>query len=478
MDRAIFCANLTLYFFSSIPMAKKPRTFVPRALLYNDGGFDVSADGKTLCACAEYWLPDGVENAMDLLYPDNDDDDDEEEEDDSVDEAVIDQHFPSEETGGTTTPIEHPTMTNTLNHTPDADSSAPKNTNTPSQDQAPDGSHPAPSGGAPIVDTAATGGSASVWASPPRLGSSVAVPPPNPASIASIPPSAVIGSILGSSAGRAFPLTPETPPPSAILGANWTLSPPSPPGRRFAGGLTRVPLTDHQGISSSLSSRSNNNNIYRLQHQSSQQHQSNNDNHATGTLTPTSNRTSRVPPPPPPPGMQRGTTQEAAFTIMTRTLEGSHSTNGRFVPHVVTISLDTSPVESDALSSASPPTTSTTCSRTTTRRRLGQLLEACPLDGAKASAVTCVKFSPSTNFCLIGYGVREPLVEHNGTQYHPVTALYRVRGGMTHVSTMLSADDDVNIARFHPDSGYGFVYGTKQGRVRVLSPRPWNFYNC
>jgi hypothetical protein len=112
------------------------------------------------------------------------------------------------------------------------------------------------------------------------------------------------------------------------------------------------------------------------------------------------------------------------------------------------------------------------------RPRLGQLLEACPLDGAKASAVTCVKFSPSTDFCLIGYGVREPLVEPNGTQYHPVTALYRVRGGMAHVSTMLSGDDDVNIARFHPDSGYGFVYGTKQGRVRVLSPRPWNYYNC
>jgi activator-of-BECN1-regulated-autophagy protein 1 len=49
---------------------------------------------------------------------------------------------------------------------------------------------------------------------------------------------------------------------------------------------------------------------------------------------------------------------------------------------------------------------------------------------------------------------------------------------MTHVSTMLSGDDDVNIARFHPESGHGFVYGTKQGRVRVLSPQPWNYYNC
>jgi hypothetical protein len=170
------------------------------------------------------------------------------------------------------------------------------------------------------------------------------------------------------------------------------------------------------------------------------------------------------------------------------------SRHGRYVPHVVTISLDTTPVWNDFVvpgrnnSSQSTTTTTNTSHNTLTikplsrklRPRLGQLLEACPLDGAKASAVTCVKFSPSTNFCLIGYGVREPLVEvgSGNHQYHPVTALYRVQGGMTHVSTMLSGDDDVNIARFHPDSGYGFVYGTKQGRVRVLSPRPWNYYNC
>ena len=52
----------------------QPRNFVPRALLYNDGGFDVSPDGKTLCACAEYWLPEGVDNATDLLHPPERDD--------------------------------------------------------------------------------------------------------------------------------------------------------------------------------------------------------------------------------------------------------------------------------------------------------------------------------------------------------------------------------------------------------------------
>mmetsp|Transcript_21221 Transcript_21221/g.25575 ORF Transcript_21221/g.25575 Transcript_21221/m.25575 type:complete len:175 (+) Transcript_21221:55-579(+) len=148
---------------------------------------------------------------------------------------------------------------------------------------------------------------------------------------------------------------------------------------------------------------------------------------------------------------------------------------GRYVPHVVTVSLDTTPLTPMGGSGVQGRVSPVAKGHSP---RLGQLLEACPLDGTKASGVTCVKFSPSADFCLLGYGVREPQSSIDGeNQLHPVTALYRVRGGMTHVSTMLSGDDDVNIARFHPDSGYGFVYGTKQGRVRVLSPRPWNYYD-
>merc|ERR1712151_1258313 len=47
------------------------RTLVSRALLYNDGGFDVSPDGTKLCACAEYWLPNNVTCATDLFPKDD-----------------------------------------------------------------------------------------------------------------------------------------------------------------------------------------------------------------------------------------------------------------------------------------------------------------------------------------------------------------------------------------------------------------------
>jgi hypothetical protein len=299
--------------------------------------------------------------------------------------------------------------------------------------------------------------------SPPRLSST---PPVQPSDLSQ--PAAPM-------ANRTFPLTPQTPPPSAILPAS-ALSPPSPPSRRYAG--RRMPMDQHlphqqqQGRSRTLVGG----------------HGSERGAPALAQTTIVTVPASRsegggvgsafLHPPPPPADLQHRAPpvdSHETFQVLTRTSDGSNGAGGRFVPHVVTISLDTTPLENERESSSA---SQTILRSRHTRPRLSQLLDACPLDGAKASAVTCVKFSPSTDFCLIGYGVREPLLEYNGNQYHPVTALYRIRGGMAHVSTMLSSDDDVNIARFHPESGYGFVYGTKQGRVRVQSPRPWNFYDC
>jgi hypothetical protein len=100
----------------------------------------------------------------------------------------------------------------------------------------------------------------------------------------------------------------------------------------------------------------------------------------------------------------------------------------------------------------------------------GRILHAAPLECATAIGVTCVKFSPQGDYCLLGYGVRESQARDG--EPHRVTALYQI-DGMVNVATLTSTRDDVNIARFHPCSGQGFVYGTKQVRVRVLSCQPW-----
>lgn len=288
----------------SVEVIKNYRTFLPRALLYNDGGFDVSPDGKKLCGCADLWLPFGINSAAELI---------EREENEKI--ALMERSF--------------------ADNACDSDSVS-------KSDRC----------GRNEVYNESTG---CPYNSPPRQGSMPAVSdcqtPPNPI--------------------RQDPT-----------------SPPSPPGRRWVPSVAR--RTNSRDVNSDS-----------------------------------------LPP---------------------RNSNRQQLSGGRYVPHVVVVSLDD---QKNALGEST----------------LGKVLEATPLE-SKASSVTCVKFSPSAEYCLIGYGVRE----QGQSKYHPVNALYRVRGGMSHVATMLSGNDDVNIARFHPHSGVGFVYGTKQGRVRVLSPRPWNYY--
>lgn len=258
-----------------------------------------------------------------------------------------------------------------------------------------------------------------------------------------------------------YPLTPPSNSRQSV-----PLSPPSPPGRRLYGGLSSGHTNNsalNRGAGGASNTSFNNRNDFPYR------------NPGAGGRS--------ISPPPPP-------------SSVSPAMRSANVVEGGFVPHVVTVSLDTS-----------------------RPNFLGSLLEAAPLDGERASGVTCVKFSPSAEFCLLGYGVRENVSSRANRQRqsgrnntgaastnqnsnddnnnnasennnddidideleeepcHSVTGLYRIRGGMTHVSSMMSQDDDVNIARFHPHSGHGFVYGTKQGRVRILSPKPWNYFD-
>jgi len=328
------------------------RTFLHRALLYNDGGFDVSPDGKMLCGCAEFFLPHGVKSAMEKT-------DDHEDKDKIGQRRQVARKISCEKGNNDNTDA------------PDATSEALREA-VPSTDD--DGSNR-------TISNAASGENSRTSPTRERVTIDECKTPPN---------------------------TTQTQIPT---------TPPSPPGRRWSLQLQKNHISSSRRI--------------RVTSQVQGQSQS----HAP-------------PPPPLPPSRYRGVmggNSHAGGILHTGAFP-----RGQFVPHVVIISLDVD-------------------------GNLGELIEATPL-GSKASSVTCVKFSPSAEFCLLGYGVREnaqPIVEHN---YHPVSAIYRVSGGMKHIVTMLSGEDDVNIATFHPESGHGFVYGTKQGRVRVLSPCPWNYY--
>jgi len=79
----------------------------------------------------------------------------------------------------------------------------------------------------------------------------------------------------------------------------------------------------------------------------------------------------------------------------------------------------------------------------------------------------CCKFSPGNKYVLIGCGVREKPANTS----HPVVSIYEpcIGEGMIHSNTITNKDDDVNIARFHP--WLGFVYGTMEGKIRVICPQ-------
>jgi activator-of-BECN1-regulated-autophagy protein 1 len=354
------------------------RTFVPRALLYNDGGFDVSPDGSMLCGCAEIFLPDGVDSAMEIIekttWKYNGDDDD-------------------INTRGSST--KNTNINDALN---DSNNKEATNNNA----RSPRRKMNRPHGDKKEKRRKEVTGGRVVEASNEENNDEVNSPLERP-----------------SATGAGGCRTPPNPIRPQVL-----TSPPSPPGRRWSLNLNRtirMPIINN-GMPSGLRLNPSQNQVSH--------------NNADGPT-----------PPPLPPSHHPH--QRSGIRLG---LPPGHEHGGRFVPHVVVVNLDRK------------------------SGKLGQLLEATPL-GSRASSVTCVKFSPSAEFCLLGYGVREHASQqHHGQQYHPVTALYRVRGGLSHIATMNSTDDDVNIARFHPHSGQGFVYGTKQGRVRVLSPRPWNQY--
>ncbi|KAL6643399.1 hypothetical protein ACP70R_018956 [Stipagrostis hirtigluma subsp. patula] len=91
-----------------------------------------------------------------------------------------------------------------------------------------------------------------------------------------------------------------------------------------------------------------------------------------------------------------------------------------------------------------------------------------------ASCLTSIQFSPTSEHILLAYGRR-----HNSllrsifmdgetiVPVYTVLEVYRV-SDMELVRVLPSALDEVNVACFHPSPGAGLVYGTKEGKLRIL----------
>ncbi|KAG6574879.1 Activating molecule in BECN1-regulated autophagy protein 1 [Cucurbita argyrosperma subsp. argyrosperma] len=91
-----------------------------------------------------------------------------------------------------------------------------------------------------------------------------------------------------------------------------------------------------------------------------------------------------------------------------------------------------------------------------------------------AHCLTSIQFSPTSEHLLLAYGRRHSsllksvVVDGETTvPIYTILEVYRV-SDMELVRVLPSAEDEVNVACFHPSVGGGVVYGTKEGKLRIL----------
>ncbi|CAI9117977.1 OLC1v1019473C1 [Oldenlandia corymbosa var. corymbosa] len=91
-----------------------------------------------------------------------------------------------------------------------------------------------------------------------------------------------------------------------------------------------------------------------------------------------------------------------------------------------------------------------------------------------AHCLTSIQFSPTSEHLLLAYGRRHSsllksvVIDGELTvPIYTILEIYRV-SDMELVRVLPSAEDEVNVACFHPSVGCGLVYGTKEGKLRIL----------
>ncbi|KAJ9510302.1 hypothetical protein QJQ45_015777 [Haematococcus lacustris] len=101
----------------------------------------------------------------------------------------------------------------------------------------------------------------------------------------------------------------------------------------------------------------------------------------------------------------------------------------------------------------------------------GQVVAARPL--LAAHCLTSLQFSPTSEHLLLAYGRRHLslcslVLEAGGlTPVHTVMEVYRV-ADLALVRLLPSKEDEVNCAAWSPLPGGGLMYGTKEGKLRLL----------
>ncbi|XP_074581500.1 uncharacterized protein LOC141838022 isoform X1 [Curcuma longa] len=101
-----------------------------------------------------------------------------------------------------------------------------------------------------------------------------------------------------------------------------------------------------------------------------------------------------------------------------------------------------------------------------------------------AHCLTSIQFSPTSEYILLAYGrrhnslLRSIVIDgETAVPIYTILEVYRV-SDMELVRVLPSAEDEVNVACFHPLVGGGLVYGTKEGKLRILRYDGAHFANC
>ncbi|XP_015892148.1 uncharacterized protein LOC107426465 isoform X2 [Ziziphus jujuba] len=91
-----------------------------------------------------------------------------------------------------------------------------------------------------------------------------------------------------------------------------------------------------------------------------------------------------------------------------------------------------------------------------------------------AHCLTSIQFSPTSEHILLAYGrrhgslLKSVVIDGETTlPIYTVLEVYKV-SDMELVRVLPSAEDEVNVACFHPFAGGGLVYGTKEGKLRIF----------